>query len=236
MGKFTIRNFLHEQWTTIPIPNADISDKSIVVTGANVGLGFEAAIHLAKLKPKRLLLTTRDEAKGEQAKHGTTIGSLICTDSGFDADIEQRSMIKDVEAWPLEMGSFDSVRKFADRFDLEGSSINALIANAAVATLTYTRTQDGWETTFVPNNHLVQCFYADSLFTVRLQVNYLSTALLSILMLPHLIKSTTPTNVSRLVIVSSDAHFQVDKSKLKGATNWPSILGKLNDKGYCTAS
>lgn len=69
---------------------------------------------------------------------------------------------------------------------------------------------------------------------VRLQVNYLSTALLSILMLPHLIKSTTPSNVSRLVIVSSEAHFLANK--LKGATNWPSILGKLNDKGYCTAS
>ncbi|KAF8557653.1 hypothetical protein OG21DRAFT_1482117 [Imleria badia] len=56
-------------------------------------------------------------------------------------------------------------------------------------------------------------------------------ALLSILMLPHLIKSTTPTDASRLVIVSSDAHFFVDK--IKGATNWPSILEKLNDERYC---
>ncbi|KAF8557655.1 NAD(P)-binding protein [Imleria badia] len=178
MGKFTIRAFLREQWTTIPIPNADISDKSIVVTGANVGLGLEAAIHLAKLKPKRLLLTTRDEVKGKQAKQ----------------DVEQQSMMKDVRAWTLEMGSFDSVRKFADRFESEGFPINAFIANAALSTLTYARTQDGWETTFVPSMHVVQ-----------------------------------------LVIVSSDAHFLAHQ-KLKGATNWPSILGKLNDEGYCTPS
>lgn len=70
MGKFTVRTFLHEQWTTIPIPDVDISDKSMVITGANVGLGFEAAVHLARLGPKRLLLTARDEAKGKQAKQG----------------------------------------------------------------------------------------------------------------------------------------------------------------------
>ena len=73
MGKSTIWSALREQWTTIPISNVDISDKSIVVTGANVGLGFEAAVRLAKLKPKRLLLTTRDEAKAKQAKQGAGI-------------------------------------------------------------------------------------------------------------------------------------------------------------------
>ena len=166
MGKFTVSAFFREQWTKLPLPNADISSKSIVVTGANVGLGFEAAIHLAKLKPKRLLLTTRDEAKGKQAKHGKSIHSLICTDLVFDADVEQRSMIKDVEAWPLELGSFDSVRKFADRVESEGFPINALIANAGLSILTYARTRDGWETTFVPSLHGVQCPRVKSLFTL----------------------------------------------------------------------
>ena len=70
MAKSSFLSFLREQWTELPIPNADISDKSMVITGANVGLGFEAAIHLAKLKPKRLLLTARDEAKCKQANLG----------------------------------------------------------------------------------------------------------------------------------------------------------------------
>ncbi|KAN0091303.1 hypothetical protein V8E55_004869 [Tylopilus felleus] len=166
----------------------------MVITGANVGLGFEAAIHLAKLKPKRLLLTARDEAKCKQA----------------NLDVEQQSMTKDVEAWPLELSSFNSVRKFADSVESEGFPIDALIANAAVGAPSYAKTEDGWET--------------------ALQVNYLSTVLLSILMLPHLIKSATPTNASRLVIVSSSVHFG---AKLEGAANWPSILGTLNDEEYC---
>lgn len=79
MVKFSTLSFLRQQWTAVPISSTDISDKSIVVTGANVGLGFEAAVHLARLKPKRLILTTRDEAKGKQAKQGTTVSTLICT-------------------------------------------------------------------------------------------------------------------------------------------------------------
>ena len=140
-------------------------------------------------------------------------------------------MITHVEAWPLELGSFDSVRKFADRVELEGFPINALIANAAVRTMTYAKTQDGWETTFVPSmQYISPVLTLRSL--VRLQVNYLSTALLSILMLPHLIKSATPSNASRLVMVSSVAHFWANK--FNDATSWPSILGKLNDEGYCS--
>ncbi|KIJ68096.1 hypothetical protein HYDPIDRAFT_107736 [Hydnomerulius pinastri MD-312] len=198
MGKFTITQFLREQWTELPLPSADISDKSIVVVGANVGLGFEAAVHFAKLKPKKLLLTSRDEDKCNRTKE----------------EVEQRSTIKDVASWPLELGSFDSVRKFADRIETEGWTMNALVANAGLSTMTYAKTQDGWETT--------------------LQVNYLSTALLSILMLPHLIKTTQAGDASRLVIVSSEAHFLA--VKMKDATKWPSILGKLNDEEYCTFS
>ncbi|KAF9227183.1 NAD(P)-binding protein [Gyrodon lividus] len=198
MGKFTITSFIREQWTTIPVPSADISDKSIVVTGSNVGLGFEAAVHFAKLRPKKLLLTSRDETKCRQTKE----------------DIEQRYTFKDIESWPLELGSFDSVRKFADRIEAEGFAMNAFVANAGLSTMTYAKTQDGWETS--------------------LQVNYLSTALLSILMLPHLIKTTTVENASRLVILSSEAHFLANK--LQGVTRWFSILGKLNDEAYCTFS
>jgi hypothetical protein len=67
----------------------------------------------------------------------------------------------------------------------------------------------------------------------RLQVNYLSTALLSILMLPHLIKTGTPESASRLLIVSSEAHYLADT--LKGADKWNGIIEKLNDQAFCTS-
>jgi len=198
MGKFSIFEFIREQWTELPIPTADVSGKSLVVVGANIGLGYEAAVHLAQLKPKSLLTTSRDEAKCDMSK----------------ADIESRSGMTDIESWPLELSSFDSVRSFVDNFEAKGRTVDALIANAGVSTMKYARTSDGYETT--------------------LQVNYLSTALLSILMLPHLIKTGTPESASRLIIVSSEVHYLAHT--LKGADKWDGIIEKLNDQAYCTSS
>jgi FlaA1/EpsC-like NDP-sugar epimerase len=70
MGKLTVFGYLREQWTELPIPIADISDQSLVVVGANVGLGNEAAVQLAQLKPKSLMITSRDEVKCERSKAG----------------------------------------------------------------------------------------------------------------------------------------------------------------------
>jgi hypothetical protein len=70
MGKLSVFGFLHEQWTELPISTADISDQSLIVVGTNVGLGNEAAVHLAQLKPKSLLITSRDEVKCELTKAG----------------------------------------------------------------------------------------------------------------------------------------------------------------------
>jgi NAD(P)-dependent dehydrogenase (short-subunit alcohol dehydrogenase family) len=198
MGKLNFFGFLREQWTELPISTADVSDQSLVVVGTNVGLGNEATVHLAQLKPKSLVITSRDEVKCELTK----------------ADVETRSGMTGIESWPLELSSFDSVRSFVDKFEAKGHAVNVLIANAGISTLKYAKTPDGYETTF--------------------QVNYLSTALLSILMLPHLIKTGTPEHASRLVIVSSMAHYISDSPK--GADKWPSIIGTINDEAYCTSS
>ncbi|KAH7919219.1 NAD(P)-binding protein [Leucogyrophana mollusca] len=198
MGKFGRRRFFREQWTNIPLASGDVSDKTIVVTGANVGLGLEASIHFARMKPGKLIVTCRNKEKCEQTAQV----------------IEQRSGSTGVAAWTLELSTFDSVRAFVDRFESEGQKVDVLVANAAVSTLNYAKTSDGWETT--------------------LQVNYLSTALLSILMLPHLIRTSTPEVPSRLVIVSSEAHYLANK--LKNPDKWPGILETLNDKKYCTRS
>ncbi|KIK33978.1 hypothetical protein CY34DRAFT_98729 [Suillus luteus UH-Slu-Lm8-n1] len=197
MGKLTVFGYLREQWTELPIPTADISNQSLVVVGANVGLGNEAAAQLAQLKPKSLLITSRDEVKCERSK----------------ADMESRSGMTGIESWPLELCSFDSVSSFVDKFEAKGCTANVLIANAGISTLKYKKTPDGYEAT--------------------LQVNYLSTALLSLLMLPHLIKTGTPEHASRLVIVSSEVHHLANR--LKGADKWPSIIETINDKAYCTS-
>jgi hypothetical protein len=77
-----------------------------------------------------------------------------------------------------------------NQFEEEGFQLNAVVANAGLHTTQYTKTLDGWETTYREYFHFIPRLSNDALY--RLQVNYLSTALLSILMIPHLIASSTP--------------------------------------------
>lgn len=63
----------------------DLSGKTVIVTGANIGLGFECAKHLASMMGKgvgagKLIIACRNVKKGEEAlqgrvQHLLTVGS-----------------------------------------------------------------------------------------------------------------------------------------------------------------
>ncbi|KAJ7656349.1 short-chain dehydrogenase [Mycena polygramma] len=111
----------------------------------------------------------------------------------------------------LDLASFASVKKLVAEAGAEG--IDTLVGNAAMVTRSYAKTEDGWET--------------------ALQVNYLSNALLCILLLPQLIKSASPDSAARIILLSSDGHHFVNRAKLPKED---SILNTLNDPAYCTPS
>jgi len=68
----------------------------------------------------------------------------------------------------------------------------------------------------------------------RIQVNHLSAMLLTVLLLPCLLRAaesgTSPN--PRVVIVSSDIHYQAKLSKEEVESE--KILQKLSDKDHCT--
>jgi retinol dehydrogenase-12 len=71
MGKFTFLGFVRSQWMKLPtIERIDLSGRTVVVTGANTGLGFEAAKHFARMGPEHLVIVCRSKAKGEAAIEG----------------------------------------------------------------------------------------------------------------------------------------------------------------------
>ena len=71
MGKFTAWSFIGEQLTRLPPPlHADLAGKTVLVIGANAGIGLEAAKHFAKMKPARLIIACRSEERGRAALEG----------------------------------------------------------------------------------------------------------------------------------------------------------------------
>lgn len=74
MGNFSTLKFLQDQfWKVEPAVRADLTGKTVVVVGANVGLGFEVAKHFASMNPKRLVLGCRNQAKGQAAVEGKSL-------------------------------------------------------------------------------------------------------------------------------------------------------------------
>jgi retinol dehydrogenase-12 len=68
MAKFTLWNFISSQLSRpLPVSTHDLSGQIVVVLGANVGLGYEAAKHFARMHPKKLVLACRNREKAEDA-------------------------------------------------------------------------------------------------------------------------------------------------------------------------
>ncbi|KAE9405390.1 NAD(P)-binding protein [Gymnopus androsaceus JB14] len=205
MARMNLSKFLREQWTTIPQVNST-SD------------GAEAA------GKKTMIVTGATNGLGlEAAKQLHTLSSsivdkLILTSRDMAKVEEVEKFVTQGFApsrcqWAkLDLSSFSSVSAFVDA--LGGAKVNYVLANAALATHKYTQTPDGWES--------------------ALQVNYLSNALLAILLLPNLMSaSARDASLSRLVLVSSDVHYSLPS--LSDFRNVPNILEAVNRKEYCTS-
>lgn len=69
--KWSVSAFIKDQWTAVPpVVQADLTGKTVIVTGANNGLGFEAAKHFARMNPGKLILACRSKERGQTALDG----------------------------------------------------------------------------------------------------------------------------------------------------------------------
>jgi len=123
------------EWTSKDVP--DQTARTVVVTGANSGIGFHAARVLAE-RGADVVLGVRDTSRGEEAA-----GRI--RDGARDARVDVRR---------LDLADLGSVREFAagvgERF---GYGLDMLINNAGVMALPYRTTADGFEMQ-LGTNHL----------------------------------------------------------------------------------
>ncbi len=122
------------KWTAADIP--DLAGKTIIVTGANSGIGYEAALQFAR-KRAGVVLACRSVDKGRAA--ADRIGAVAPGNP--------------VEVAELDLASLKSVRAFAERFRAAHRELHVLVTNAGVMALPYRRTADGFEMQF-GTNHL----------------------------------------------------------------------------------
>jgi retinol dehydrogenase-12 len=75
--------FYAHQWSAVPpLQTVDLTGQTVLVVGANVGLGLEAAKHFARMKPGKLALACRSVNKGEDAAKGVLILTIFFFTSG----------------------------------------------------------------------------------------------------------------------------------------------------------
>lgn len=115
-----------EKWTKNNIP--DLNGKTILVTGANVGLGFEA-VKMFSQKNAKVILASRCINRGEEARK----------------NIKREIPGAKIQVMKLDLADLQSIRDFADEFNKEYEKLDILLNNAGVMWCSYDRTKDGFE-------------------------------------------------------------------------------------------
>ena len=134
-----LRRFLYSQFFCTPsYPTQSFANQTIIVTGSNVGLGFEAARHFYRLNCAKLILAVRTISKGETAKEDIV------------RSIGHRNDADAIEIWPLDMSSTESTLAFAERVNSDLPRVDAIVQNAGINNQSW-EVSEGWEQTIQVN-------------------------------------------------------------------------------------
>ncbi len=124
-----------KRWT--PDRLGDLTGRTILITGANSGIGWDAARILAE-RGAHVVLTARSEAKANDAVDRLRAAG--------PSDLDLSTVI-------LDLADLDSVRTAAASVRERHSRLDALVNNAGVMALPYRTTADGFEMQ-LGTNHL----------------------------------------------------------------------------------
>ncbi|KAL5021159.1 hypothetical protein ScPMuIL_000314 [Solemya velum] len=112
-----------------------LNGKTVLITGANAGIGFETAKDMAK-RNARVLMLCRDHEKGERVRR------KIIFETGNPEVILKIA----------DLSSMKSVRAVAEKINREEANLHILINNAGSAEGKKTMTEEGLEYTYATNH------------------------------------------------------------------------------------
>ncbi len=141
-------------------PGGTLNGQTIIITGANRGIGRAMAEALAG-QGNTIIMACRNAAQARDA--ASAIAAAIIDPMTANSGTGRGCVIEVME---LDLASFDSIRKFAGEIENRKIRPHVLVNNAGVLCRTYGETVDGFERT--------------------LQVNYLGPFLLTSLLLPFI--------------------------------------------------
>lgn len=122
-------NFRKQMLFNVPAIPRDISlvGKTVLVTGANVGLGLEAVRNFLTLKPNMVVMGVRSLDKGDAAA----------------ATLRRDFPDTPIQIWELDMESLRSVQAFATRAERELDRVHVVVLNAGLGKLKFERVDEG---------------------------------------------------------------------------------------------
>lgn len=128
-------DWVRTQWAPLILPKpGSLAGQTIIVVGANTGLGLEAVRHFVNLGASEVILTSRSESKG------------IAALESVENSTGKKGVVK---MWLLDLANYNSVKDFAKRCQsLE--RIDVLLENAGVGLDVWTMAE-GQEMTITGN-------------------------------------------------------------------------------------
>lgn len=120
----TIRSFFRANYSS----EQRLTGQTVLITGANTGIGKETAADLAK-RGAKVIIACRDLQKAEAAVE----------------EVIQRSNNQNVVCMKLDLADTKSIREFAKAVNAAEPKLNILINNAGVMVCPYGKTADGFE-------------------------------------------------------------------------------------------
>ncbi|KAM6908029.1 retinol dehydrogenase 12, like [Lycodopsis pacificus] len=119
-----IRNVFRAAWSSAE----RLDDRTVIITGANAGIGKETAIDLAR-RGAKVIMACRDMERGQAAVK----------------EVVEISGSENVVCMKLDLADSKSIREFAEAINTGEPKLNLLINNAGVMVCPYGKTADGFE-------------------------------------------------------------------------------------------